>query len=336
MNPLRFLPADRAASDAPGARLPLAALALAASLLAPDLGQAAPLLFKGDVTIDVDAMAILQAEESDRPERLTVPAGDLTRHEAFVHPTGTGWGGQWKSNAPAAPFASAMLTGAGFGGVGVVGETENPAHDPAQLAAIAVASGRITNLGDTGTVTLDYTIPFMEVAYDHPRINGLLGFTGAAMDVLVYNSRGLRVASTRLFGYELAVRVDQGDWTFDASEDLLADSGGLVDFVCPDELECFGTHGRRVNAFSATRSIDIPAFGWVDYVYTMASSVNPGFEGGGWAFYGDPFDFSAAEGDEFFRFAPAAAVPEPASGLLLALGAGLIGLRRVRAAGRIA
>ncbi len=301
---------------------------LAAVTLAPIDAWAEPILFYGDSRIKAFAKAEAASTYTDNPDGVRLPPGDPTEVEAFVHPPEVdGWGpfeGGKPTGLSSIPFASALMNGAGFGGVGVSAQLELQG-DPlgfGTLEAIISRTGRITNVGDSGPITLTYTIPQIEIAVTGTRFEGQVANARSFMNAQRFTDQGELAENYNFFDYRLTYEYEKPPTTFaietwTASSDLLSHSGGLHAIS-----EGFW-FGRRIDPFTVTQEIALLGAGeWIEYTYTMQSFFVVGREGGGHALYGDPFEITGGSSRDFFEFSAATAVPEPASMLLL--GSGLL------------
>ena len=334
----------------PAARAMITVAALCALLPLP--GRAAPTLVFGDISIDPRATASLLVGLESNPPETTLTHGDPTKVSAFQSYSAGGVAGWYfggftlgtPTTLPQQNFASAQMNGGGHADLGVSGSSEGPGLDSwGILTANILATQRITNTGAAGAVNLDYTIPLIEIAHYGTRYNGLVGMVGAYLLINRFNSNGQVLDYLEAFRYEFKFTYDKPPTTFanfiyEASDDLLQDSGGLVDVT-----ECGGFRsvcGKAVLPFSVHRPLgQLNTGDYLEYTYVMSAYYRTGREGGGHALYGDPFSFAGSGGETFFKFTatdlPAGTVPEPAAWALLALGgAGLLRRRRAAAAHR--
>jgi hypothetical protein len=232
-------------------------------------------------------------------------------------------------------FSSAVMTGTGFGGVGV---SFISAHRP-DHAAFATWEQEILNVGDApGTARAHYDIPRMEASIlagpsygTFPRSNAPLAQARAVLTTTLFADDGTLRSERTIFDYLLRIeRRFQGDLCPDIhdvtiSADLAArvpGGGRVIDVgdVCGLEFFPFGGEVALPEIGPGERLV-------VHYELSAQNlawrSLTP--ELGYQALVGDPFGVSGPGG---FVILPTA-VPEPAAAGLL--GAGLAALAAGRA-----
>lgn len=320
--------------------------AVAAGALLPLPARAEVVLSYGDMLIDTQAKAQLVGSTEIVLPQARLPNGDPTKAEVFVTPGVTSgpnwyWGGfeyGTPTNHPEQAYASTQMNGGGHAELGVSGRSEGPNADAwGRLTADIFAQQRVTNVGGAGTVKLDYTIPLIEIANYGTRYEGLVANVGAFLLISRFNSQGSLIEDLPGFRYQLDYRYEKPPTTYaietyTASEELLRDSGGLVDVT----EGCSGVQsrcGRAIEPFSVSRTIgELDAGDYLEYTYVMSAYLVTGREGGGHALYGDPFAFSGGDGRNFFEFSAAegsvGSVPEPGSWALFGTGVALLAWRR--------
>lgn len=317
-------------------------VAAAWGAMVPLPGRASPTLVHADLLVIQGSLINhpgVAAYESFPPD-VKLPYGDPTKVGAFISPT-TDSGPNWyyggfslgtPTNHPTEAFSSSQINGSGFADVGVSGTSEGPTLEFSTQAALIQAFGKLTNTGTQGQVDLAYTVPLMEIAHYGNRYNGVVGSVLATLSATHYDSQGNEIEELSVFDYTVTFHYEKPPTTFailtyTASDDLLQDSGGLVDVT-----DCGGfllICGKAVLPFSATKSLGVFSPGdYMTYEYKVATQLVTGREGGGHALYGDPFSFETGGGN-FFKFTtadvPAGTVPEPATWALLGLaGAALV------------
>jgi hypothetical protein len=234
-------------------------------------------------------------------------------------------------------FSSALMTGTGFGGVGVSFiSAQRPDH-----AAFATWEQAIMNVGNApGTARAHYDIPRMEASIlagalygPFPRHSAPLAQARALLTTTLFADDGTRLSERTIFDYMLRVeRRFQGDLCPDIhdvtiSDDLLArlpNGGRVIDHVDVCGIEYIPFAG----------DVTLPEIGpgerlLVRYELSAQNlawrSLTP--ELGYQAFVGDPFGVSGGGG----IVVTLAAVPEPATVTLLAAGlAALLAVTRRR------
>lgn len=293
---------------------------------------AAPLFEHGAVSVTATRMldgAVVE-EQSD-----IAPPGSPALASVLLHPLGIL---RFPTNPSALPsgFVSALMTGTGFGGVGLSFiSAQRPDH-----AAIAQWTQEITNVGTSaGSLRAHFEIPRFEASIaagprygPFPRFQMPLVTADAKLTATRFDEDGTQLSSKTMFDYRLTVeRRFQGDLCPDIhditlSDDLEARGPGTLRVIEEGDV-C----GIEVLPFSDT--VDLPSLAPGELMlleYTMIvenlawRSFTP--ELGYQAFVGDPFDVSGGGGIRFSSPSAPAPVPEPAS-LALMLVAGIAALR---------